>query len=232
VLATPYVHEFLRYRAVGDFDRLGPIIERMIDSPEAEVRREGGAQAALVSLGNEAAQPLLQRCLQGDESLRLGVAQVYSANLKTANRREQCEIGLIQLFEDASPKVREAAGAAVRTLDGDGVGEFEDLVGTLIGSTAFPECQDDVMFALRETTARVPGITLDACERVLQDAGADAGDVRTAAARQAHEVSRLLVRAYADSDDHALRERALDLIDRSLELNIWGANQALQEHDR
>jgi hypothetical protein len=232
VLASNYVHEFLRYRASSDFDRLRPIIERMIESTNADVRREGAVQAALVSLGDGSAKPLLEDCLQGDDAQRLGVAQVYAGNLGTAELRSQCETGLTRLFEDPAIAVRQAAGDAVRRLDEDVLGDFEEIIGSLIHSSAFVESHKNVLLALKHTTARLPIATLDACERVLKDVGQDAGDIRSSAAIEAYDVSQLLVGAYADSDQSDLKERALDLLDTSLELNIYGVDRVLKEHDR
>jgi hypothetical protein len=48
----------------------------------------------------------------------------------------------------------------------------------------------------------------------------------------AHDVSELLVRAYADAGDPPTLNRALDLIDSALQRDLLGAYRALREHDR
>jgi len=74
-------------------------------------------------------------------------------------------------------------------------------------------------------------IALDACAEVLERfAGGDRG-TRPEGLHHADQVSQILVRVYADGDA-AVMNRALDLIDRSLELNIYGATRALADHDR
>jgi hypothetical protein len=68
------------------------------------------------------------------------------------------------------------------------------------------------------------------CERILSAYAAAQSGGRLA--YQAGEAVGLVLRAYADASERAEKERALDLIDTSLKLNVYGANRALIEHDR
>jgi hypothetical protein len=232
LLATHHVHEYLRYRATADFEVLRPLIERMVNSDLPGVREEGAVQATLVALSEGAAHELADRCLNGTDEQREGAARVYAANLTTARFRARCEAALERLFNDESADVRNAAAAAFRRLDEADLGTFEGLARRFVQSDAFPDNADDILYPLTETIARVPDLALDACERVLGEFGSEISDIRTAAASHANSVSQILVRAYADGADQATKDRALDLIDRSLELNMYGAYRALEEHDR
>lgn len=233
LLASRHVQDFLRYRGGVDFARLRPIIERMLRSESSDVRAAGAAWITLAALSEADAHELAAGCLTGSESERLGAARVYAANLDQARYRARCASALHALFDDDAAEVRKAASTALTRLDDGSLGEFEQLAQRFLRSRAGVEHDDEILHALTSTTARVPELALNACEQIIGRFGPDAGDLRTAAARSAGQVAEVLVRAYTDSDDApALRDRALDLIDLSLRLNIYGAHRALREHDR
>jgi hypothetical protein len=232
LLATRHIHEFLRYRAAQDYPRYASLIQRMIDSQFPAAREAGAVQATLVALDDQRAATLADRCLNGALEERIGAAKVYAANVTTARFRDRCQGALRQLFSDPAKEVRDAAAGTIRRFHDGQLGEFQELVQAFMGSVAFEDNQEDLLYALTETTSSVPEISLNACERFLELLGGQAKDIRTRAAHHADQVSQILVRAYADSRDRALKERTLDLIDRSLELNIYGAVKALSEHDR
>lgn len=232
LLASRAVQDFLRYCAPIDFQRLKPPLERMLASTVSDVQTAGAAWVTLSALDNEEAHALAESCLAGNEQVRVGAARVYAANLTSARYRERCENALRTLFQDDCKDVRHAASAAVTKLSGDALGEFEALAQEFLDSRAADD-DDQIILMLTGTTARVPALALNACETIFGRLGPDARDIRTRAARLAGQLSEILVRAYADSDHTPiLRERALDLIDQSLRLDIYGAHQAIQEHDR
>lgn len=232
LLQTRHVREFLRYRGSADFLRLKPVIERMVASNLPEVRKAGAAQATLAALGESGAAEIAESCLGGDDAHRHGAALVYAFNLTHARFRTLCEEALTQLFDDPSKDVRSAAADGIARLDGSQLEQFEGLARRFLETRAFADSQEGLIHALVDTTAQVPALALESCDRMLRIFGTDAGDIRTRAAYLADRVSQVLVRAYADSSDRPLKERALDLIDRSLELNLYGAYKALAEHDR
>jgi hypothetical protein len=156
---------------------------------------------------------------------------VYAANLRTAHHRSRCERALTELFNDESAEVRAAAAGAIRRLEAAELAEFAELAGAFVESRAFDDNSDDMLWALHETTASVPELALDTCERLLAAFRIDAETPRSTIGPEADQISQILVRAYADGTA-ALKARALDLIDQSLELNIYGAHQALMDHDR
>jgi len=233
LLASHHVQDFLRYRAAVDFARLRPIMEGMVRSELSDVRSAGAAWITLAALSEADAHELARACLAGSEQERLGAARVYAGNLTLARYRGRCEDALRTLFDDDSAEVRKAASAALTRLDDAALGEFEPLAQEFLGSRAAADDDGQVLLMLTTTKARVPELAVNACEEIIHRLGPDAGDVRTTAARLAGQIIEILIRAYADSDGApTLRERALDLVDLSLRLNIYGAHRALQEHDR
>jgi hypothetical protein len=233
LLATHHVYDFLRYRIGVDFDRLRPIIERMIASPVVETQRQGSTLACIAALSVAEAREIADACRTGPVSQRLGAARVYAANLTGTHHRDECETALRELFNDSDKEVRDAAADVVRRFSDSELGDYVDLVEALVGSAAAAENWADILFALTETTAAVPDLALSICSQLLEGSERGGSTIVDVPVHHADSVSQLLVRVYSDGDgDEASRTRALDLIDRSLEQGVYGAHSALADHDR
>lgn len=231
MLATRYVRDFLRRRVFVDFDRLGPVIQRMIESDLPAVQEAGAAQAALAALSESDAEPLVELCQAGGERLRLGLAKVYGANLLNARYRERCELALTALFDDENTEVRQAASKVISGLRDDDLLKVIPLVRRFLRTQAFADAPDAAIHAIEFANSPPPDLVLDVCEAVMGGMSSR-GAVHDRDGFRAHEISEQLVRAYADARDDATRTRALDLIDEALRRNLMGTDQALSEHDR
>lgn len=230
LLTTHYVDIYLRWQGADDFVQLRPIVERMIQSAFPSVRERGAAHAILISLQREDASFLADICLESeDESLRLGAARIFSVNLTTLEYAERCTAALMKLFNDPSARVRGTAGDAIWRMQGTQLGDHVALAHAFLESAAFEANVDDLVHALTNTTAAVPELILETCERTLD---AFEANRRSPLAYQAGEAIKLVLRAYADTDDREAKNRVLNLIDRSLNLDIYGTSQLLAEHDR
>jgi hypothetical protein len=231
LLAIRSVNEVMRYRLGPDFVRLRPHLERMVESPTEDTQTSGAALATIAALANDEARDLADECAAGTEAQRIGAAKVCAANLTSARFRDRCEEQLVVFFDDPSKAVRDGAATVVRQFEGNDMSDYPDLIAAFNRSAAGGENVDDLLFALSETTNVAADIALDSCAEILERiAGSDRG-ARLEGLQHADQVSQILVRVYADGDA-AVMNRALDLIDRSLELNIYGATRALADHDR
>jgi hypothetical protein len=232
LFTSQFVGRYLNFMSARDFAALRPLLEQMLTETDPAVREAGAVYATLASLDEEEAGELADRCLTGDDAEREGVAKVYAGNLTSARYRERCEMALAQLFNDPVESVRKAAGSAIRHMRDDSLGEFESLGERYVKSPTFEEDPEDLLLALTQTTAQVPWLATLACERVIDRIASQGADIRTKAARYAHEVTDVLMRAYANAEDTQLRERILDAIDQSLANDFYGMDRLLGEHDR
>ncbi len=232
LLATRGVELFLRFAVATHFTELEPILLRMLVSSDAEVVRAGARQACIASLDLPEARSLADRCLSGQVAMRLGAAEVYSANLQSAGLRVVCEQALRQLFLDSDPGVRSAAAQCFRNLEGGDLGSFGELVHTFVASPAFADAYPELLEALDQMPAALPDVVCQVAGRFLDLAGSSVSDVRTRAAAEADQVANLVVRAYSQAEDQAIRGRCLDLIDRMTESAAWGLQPAIAEFER
>ncbi len=232
LLKTHYVERFLFYALQTHFEKLEPIVERMIRSLEPEVATVGGRQACLASLFVEEARPLADHCISGTEGQQMGAAEVCAANLRTASFRSVCEEALIALFNSPYEKVRSKAGTCFHGFEGEELGAYEELVGTFVQSPAFASHYFNLIYALDQTTAKLPKVTCLVCERFLNTFGREAGDIRTGHAADADIVCRLIVRVYSQTRDDDLQTRCLDVIDRMVQTRAYGFEKVLTLYDR
>jgi len=231
VLDSRGVHEFLRYRALRYYERLKPVIARMIEADEPDVRRAGAAQAALAALGRPASEELLDRCLAGGVEMRLGAARVLAFNVSNARFRGLCEERLVALFDDPDEEVRKEATKAIRHLRKGGLAEVTELARSFLGSRAFAEDPEAIVFAIDGDEEPPVGLSMDAVEAVLERLSAPE-DPRTRDALIAAEVNEVLMKLYTDARSESLKNRALDVLDRAIEANSYGANRELGKYDR
>lgn len=232
LLKTDYVEEFMRYTTSGYFQLLRPIVERMLRSEDVEVVQAGARRACVASLDQEIAAELAAQCISGSEAMRKGAAQVFAANVGQDHYRGVCQVRLIALFEDPHEEVRALAAECFDKLEDDGIRQVTPLVGRFLASAAFPANYDHLIRALERTTARLPKVTILVCNRFIEIAGRDAGDLQTWSGFYAHSLSELIMRAYHQADDPAVRKRCLDTIDQLLQARTWGMLGALDQVDR
>jgi hypothetical protein len=230
VLATRDFREFLRYRARPDFVSLEPVLTRMIESDNPRVRNAGAVHIALAALEEEVALKLLTRCVAGDDPMRKGVAQAAAANLTELRFRSRWEELVVEFFSDPAAEVREAAATVFTSRDRDAETLLTILTPSFVASPAFKEHTQLLVRALERADRPSVEITLMTCERILD--ALDPSAISDTTEALGHDLSEIIVRAYADAGDDDQRNRALDLIDRVLQADAYGLARALLEHDR
>ena len=149
-----------------------------------------------------------------------------------ATCRSFCEDALFGLFNDPSERVRAEAANCFRRFEGDDLAAYEHLIAQFVRSDAFPENRFPLLITLERATAKLPEVTLSACERFIDVAGLAAGDISTREAGDADIVTKLTLRTYQQSSDDSIRARSLDLIDKLMEFGAYGIHDALEEIDR
>lgn len=232
LLATHYVESFLYYMVPTQFDRLRPVVERMIKSELADVAKAGARQSSLASLEFPEARDLRDYCISGRPPLREGAAEIFAANLRSTGHRETCVESLLKLFNDEDLEVRRKAADCFRRLRGSDLEQFTELAIAFIESLAFNDSYDDLLRALETCEVTLPEVSCRFAERFVEMAGAATGDISTAAAGDSADVSQLIVRVYSQTGNDAIRERALDVIDRMSALRSYGLEGALEAFER
>ena len=232
LLQTRFIERFLLFALQTHFQELSQILERMAVSQVPDVASAGARQACLAALDLPEAADIAGRCLSGSEAQKIGAAQVMAANVRIATCRSFCEAVLIRLFSDTSADVRTKAAECFLRFEGTQLGEYFDLITQFVSSRAFQQNYYPLLEALEQTTAKLPEITLAACERFVDIAGLATSGTNTRAAWDADIVIKLTLRTYQQNSDDTIRTRSLNLIDKFMEHDTDGINKALEEFER
>lgn len=232
LFATPHIDRFLYYANRRHFDRLRPILRRMLDSELAPVREEGSKHACLAQFNNPDASDMVIECLKGDEIKRRGVVLVAAKNLFHEDCREFSQSALGEFFNDPLEEIRRIAADCFNDAKGRQLESCRELIKVFIHSKAFAENMEYLIRALKRSTADIAEETLDACEAaidVLENKGAGPGSHLYF---EGGDIAELVLRTYRNVDKECFRSRCLDLIDKLLSVESYGISKELEAFER
>ena len=232
LLGSKTVECFLYYTLPTHFERLKPILDRMLNSSLPDVVKVGARQACVASLSIEEAASLANSCLSGTKAHRLAAAEIFVTNLRSAHCREFCENGLIQLFNDSDTEVRSEAAKCFFNFEEE-LGNYINLVNQFIQSPAFRQGCDDLIRSLKKTTAKLPESTYLICDRFVKDLVDEPAQSGRRASIDTGLIGELLIRLYSQSERNPnLQSQCLDSIDRMTEIGVYGLDKALEPYER
>ena len=232
LLQTEFVERFLFFALQTHFRELPSILACMVASQVPDVASAGARQACLAALDVQEAADIARLCLSGSEAQEIGAAQVMAANVRIATCRTFCEDALVKLFSDPSDRVRAEAARCFLNFEGPQLEGYDHLITRFVCSGASSRDCFPLLVALERTTAKLPEVTLLACESFIDVASLATADISTSEALDANTVIKLTLRTYQQSSDETVRARCLDLIDKLMENGAYGINDALEEFER
>lgn len=233
LLGTRTVGRFLYYGLGTHFERLKPILERMLSSQLPEVAQAGSRLACLESLHIQEAKEFAEHCLSGTEAHRIAASKVFAANLRSAHFRELCEKALVRLFRDENKKVRSEAARCLWGMEGDELRNYTHLLKQFIDSPIFKTSTTRLLMALKRTTAKLPEINYRVGDRFMQQLTSGNPPNGRPWVADIGYVSELMVRAYYQNQrNEDFQSRCLDLIDRIAEIGVGDLDRTLEQYER
>ncbi|MGJ9420900.1 hypothetical protein [Aeromicrobium sp. CF3.5] len=231
LLAAPHVARLMQAIGTINPEVIEPVITRMLDSEEANVRSVGGELAGYAAL-EWALHDLLTRALTLDAEVRSGVASACANNINTTSNQALAIETLQKLMHDPEPEVLEAVARIAGRLRDNALRPFAALLSDLIASPAYGEATPQLFITLQHAPDRVDDLALKAAQQFINVFGAEAGDMSTAAAGDTMYVSDLVVRGLAQSKSPAERAALLDVLDKLLEIGAYGIGDAIAASSR
>lgn len=231
ILASDLTTDLMIYIGNVDPEHVDPVIDRMLESTDGEVRQAGGRMAAFAALQWGRPQ-LMGRALAGDVKIRTGAALVCSARVDRAANSELLFSALHELMRDHDDEVRKAVAKVASNLRGQSLRPFAKLLTDLITSPTYVHATPQLLIALQEAPDKVDDLVDLAAHRFLDIYGRDAADIRTGAAGDAHYIADLVVRGLAQAQDERRVSALLDILDRMVELGVFGVDRALERFER
>ena len=230
VLGVGDVDNFIHHGIYPHYAKLRPLLLRMLQDPDKEVRAIAAQQITVASFDRTRSGDDLALALAAGPECRAAAAGTYAFNLRDASVRDVCREKLTGVFNDPVKAVRDEAAACFRGLNGDLLAAEAGLIGDYIKSAAFADGATQLMFALDEASALLPDVVCGIPERLIElqtTAGADA--------RQRHDLYRLpelVLQLYRQTEDAGIRRRCLDTIDRMLAHGIGDIDAELGKVER
>lgn len=226
LLASDWLESLMVYVGNADPDVVAPVIERMLSSTVAEVRRAGGRIAAFAAL--QWARPaLMKRALACDVEVRRGLAAVCAARIDRSADSELVLAALRRLMGDEDDEVRKQVGTLAGHLRGDALHPYAEFLAELIASPSYVHATPQLLITLQEAPDQVDDLVDLAAHQFLNLHGDNVADIRTGAAGDAHYISDLVVRGLAQTRNRRRIAALLNILDRLLELGVYGVDRAI-----
>ncbi|WAL98672.1 hypothetical protein [Streptomyces sp. Je 1-369] len=232
ILASRHVARLFVALCHGDPGAGRPMMERMLRSSVAELRRVGGQVAALAAMEWEMTDLLAQVLAGDDGAQRQGAAHVCAQRLVNTGDAALAHHALVRFLHDPAEDVRKAAAAVAVSLRGQRLGPVRRTVIALMESRAFEPALPQLLITLEHAPDRIDELVLTCVRRFLTVFGAASADLATGAAADAHHIGELLVRANAQAASAECRSESLDLLDQLLLLGAYGVAEAIRGVDR
>jgi len=153
---------------------------------------------------------------------RRGAASAFASNPSVAPQQ------LIRLFDDEDHTVCKAAAHGMRKINELPPPAAETLITAFVTSAAYDDHFEDLFITLDDSTRLLPAAALPACERAVEIADRELGDIRTARAAMSNHIINVVLRLYRQGDNRT-RERCLDVIDGLSAAGAYGLEQALAD---
>ena len=232
LLSAGQVLDLMMYIAFGEPQEIEPVIQRMLGSTHAQVRRAGGQLAAFAGLELGLGQLLIAVRDSQDAATRNGAAFVCARRLPHTKDARAAADALQQFVDDPDDGVRKTAAEVAGALRGQALQPFATVLTKLIASPAFSDALPQLLITLQQAPDRIDGLVTQCARRFVNVHGADASNIQTAAAGEAPEIGRLVLRAYAQAADSAARGPVLDLIDDLLFSGAYEFDRIIDEAER
>jgi hypothetical protein len=233
LLGSRYVQRFLSLAVRGArYDDIAAVVQRMLASQHADIAKAGGRQLTLASLLQPELDGQVDDLLAGSEPHRAGVVEVFAHWVTFQPRRDRIMAVLAAAFDDNAKEVRAQAVTTFQLLGEVPLTAYTPLFEAFAHSRAVTDFAGDILRVLEKSRHPLPDVALTVCERLLSIHGKDAGDIRTAAAGDAVQATRLLLRIHRQHASPDLRRRCLDLFDRFIAAGVHGIEAALDKVER
>jgi len=230
-----FVCRLIRHSVGKHLEILRPYVHRLLESPNATARLQGGIAACLARLHHPEEDQLAEAAMAGPVEARRGVAIVAEGNLLDPKCRGWCEQALRRLFDDPDREVRNAAAHCFWQLwqkPDHPLADYADLIEAFLKSAAFTTDPSFLLHALEDTKTRLPEQVLHVCEIFVGRCAAEARDIRTSIAADESTVGKLVFRAIAQLSDRDGQRRAVAVVDRMCLEGMHSAGKHLGEIER
>lgn len=148
LLASDMLDDLMIYIGNADPEVVDSVIDRMLSSTNAEVRRAGGCMAAFAALQWER-PAVMERALAADVEVRSGLAGVCAARIDRSADSKLVLSTLRRLMHDEDDEVRKEVGTLADHLRGNELRPYAELLAELIASRSYVHATPQLLITLQ-----------------------------------------------------------------------------------
>ena len=233
LLDAPFVDRLIYAAGRHDYASIRATLRSMMASSHDSVVEKGARLACLLALDTDAAEHDAADARGGARAARKSAAAVYATNAVHAVVGGICRGQLKPFLADPDAEVRAEAATVFDHVDKLATSDQAGLLSTFLDATPSRDAVERVVRALEDSPVQLPDLVCRLVEQCVDVYREDGADIRRAGAMVAMDLSKIIVRLYAQSPNApSIQSRCLDLID-SMELhNFHGLADELQRLDR
>ena len=212
----------LTHAILRDPDRFSPLLVDALTGP-AQIAIRAGRIWAVARQQGQLIHGAPQHVHELPPPARQGAAEVFAASVVDSLD------SLPEVFNDDDPEVRQRAALAIRDIGQvAAASDLDALLDSFAQSKAFPDHMDLLIRTLKDISTRLPAKTINICQRAIDIAGNDLGDITTANFAIGPDVVDIVLRLYRQ-ERTTLRAHCLDIIDQLTDLNAYDIEKKLDQ---
>ena len=236
ILATPHVSQFIHYAGRDDYAGLRPVLDAMLASSDEKVVDAVAEQICLLGLYVELANtvhPDVERVHRGSVAMRKAAAEVYAHHIDDETVGETCRRNLMPFLQDPDEEVRTKAASALYRLKKLSMQEQSELLEAFLDGKPGLEALNSAVHALEDSPVELPDLVFRLAEECVRTCQYEAGNITKAAGMIGWNLSKIVVRLYAQKEANpAMQARCLDLIDQMELYDFVGLDDELKRVER
>ncbi len=232
LLAARNIYYFILENLNEYFEEWKSILQRMLQSPVAKVGQAGARLAGIANLRNLDSAELVKEAINGSAHLRLGIAEVASANIAKSEYRQWCESTLFELFNDSNTEVRRESALCFREVESENLDKYSKLISKFCDSKAFQEDSFSIINTFEYSSKLPHDLTCLVCNKFLDRFAHEANDISRSRYVHTRKIVKLVFRIYQQYLNDKRATQALDLIDRLCMEGIIDTEREFEQFDR
>ncbi len=228
----PYIARFIHFASLHDFESMRPYLKALLEAESSQLAYAGAQQLCLLSFDVPKAAAWIEEMADPPTEIRKAFANVYAANVANSVIGEKCRNALTRYFVDPDDAVRVQAATAFEHLASLDTHAQSELLASFLASDPSLLPLIPVVHALVRSPVQLPDLVCKLAERCITVCRKDGTDLATSSSAIAMDLSKIVVRLYAQTDDELIRSRCLSLIDEMEFHNFVGVSNELDTVDR
>lgn len=232
LLRTSVAHRLLHRTYYRYFERVRPLIEKLLDDDDDNTRQIGASLACLAAFQYGEANDLEARAVTGDARMRRGAARVYARQIGDPRLEGVCCRRLETLMRDVDQDVLTETGRCFQHMQVEQFDALRSFVEAFLASPALLPGARHLVRYFKDLAADEHETTLNVTERLLDAGGVNLFDMNKNRVLSDEEFVVLPLTVYTHADNPVVKERAMRLFERLLTMGSYAARQALGDWDR